>query len=54
MKLFNNLVGKVEKVLEIGVGIGFNFKYYLNILNVFVFGVDLNVKMESYVCKFVV
>lgn len=34
MKLFDNLVGKVEKVLEIGVGTGPNFKYYSVIPNV--------------------
>ncbi|WZZ06523.1 hypothetical protein YC2023_092444 [Brassica napus] len=51
MKLFNNLVGKAEKVLEIGVGTGPNFKYYSNIPNVSVLGVDPNAKMESYARK---
>ncbi|CAN8239067.1 unnamed protein product [Cochlearia groenlandica] len=51
MKLFNNLVGKVEKVLEIGVGTGPNFKYYADIPNVSVLGLDPNAKMESYARK---
>lgn len=38
MKLFDNLVGKAEKVLEIGVGTGPNFKYYSVIPNVSVPG----------------
>ncbi|CAH2066380.1 unnamed protein product [Thlaspi arvense] len=48
MKLFENLVGKAEKVLEIGIGTGPNFKYYSTIPNVSVLGVDPNAKMESY------
>lgn len=51
MKLFDNLVGKAEKVLEIGVGTGPNFKYYSVIPNVSVLGVDPNAKMESYARK---
>ncbi|KAJ4874661.1 S-adenosyl-L-methionine-dependent methyltransferases superfamily protein [Raphanus sativus] len=51
MKLFDNLVGKAEKVLEIGVGTGPNFKYYSVIPNVSVLGVDRNAKMESYARK---
>lgn len=51
MKLFDNLVGKAEKVLEIGVGTGPNFKYYSAIPNVSVLGVDPNAKMESYASK---
>ncbi|KAL0701275.1 hypothetical protein Bca4012_057397 [Brassica carinata] len=51
MKLFDNLVGKAEKVLEIGVGTGPNFKYLSAIPNVSVVGVDPNAKMESYARK---
>ncbi|KAF8091254.1 hypothetical protein N665_0450s0012 [Sinapis alba] len=51
MKLFENLMGKAEKVLEIGVGTGPNFKYYSAIPNVSVLGVDPNAKMESYARK---
>ncbi|XP_010415600.1 PREDICTED: methyltransferase-like protein 7A isoform X2 [Camelina sativa] len=47
-KLFDNLVGKAEIVLEIGIGTGPNFKYYTAIPNVSVIGVDPNAKMESY------
>ncbi|XP_024006897.1 methyltransferase-like protein 7B isoform X2 [Eutrema salsugineum] len=49
MKLFDNLVGKAEKILEIGIGTGPNFKYYTTVIpNVSVLGVDPNAKMESY------
>jgi ubiquinone/menaquinone biosynthesis C-methylase UbiE len=51
MKLFDNLVGKAEKVLEIGIGTGPNFKYYTDIPNVSVIGIDPNAKMESYARK---
>lgn len=51
MKLFDNLVGKADKVLEIGIGTGPNFKYYTAIPNVSVLGVDPNAKMESYARK---
>ncbi|KAG7586429.1 S-adenosyl-L-methionine-dependent methyltransferase [Arabidopsis thaliana x Arabidopsis arenosa] len=51
MELFDNLVGKAEKVLEIGIGTGPNFKYYTAIPNVSVIGVDPNAKMESYARK---
>lgn len=51
VKLFGNLVGKAEKVLEIGIGTGPNFKYYSTIPNVSVLGVDPNAKMESYARK---
>ncbi|XP_010511992.1 PREDICTED: methyltransferase-like protein 7A isoform X2 [Camelina sativa] len=50
-KLFDNLVGKAEKGLEIGIGTGPNFKYYTAIPNVYVIGVDPNAKMESYARK---
>jgi len=51
MKLFDNLVGKAEKVLEIGIGTGPNFKYYTAIPNIYIIGVDPNAKMESYARK---
>ncbi|CAE5963564.1 unnamed protein product [Arabidopsis arenosa] len=51
MKLFDNLVGKAEKVLEIGIGTGPNFKYYTAIPNLSVIGVDPNAKMENYARK---
>ncbi|EOA34782.1 hypothetical protein CARUB_v10022356mg [Capsella rubella] len=51
IKLFDNLVGKAEKVLEIGIGTGPNIKYYTAIPNVSVIGVDPNAKMESYARK---
>ncbi|KAG7589519.1 S-adenosyl-L-methionine-dependent methyltransferase [Arabidopsis suecica] len=51
MKLFDNLVGKAEKVLEIGIGTGPNFKYYTAIPNLSVIGIDPNAKMESYARK---
>ncbi|CAG7904179.1 unnamed protein product [Brassica rapa] len=50
-KLFANLVGKAETVLEIGIGAGPNIKYYNNIPNVSVLGVDPNPKMESHARK---
>lgn len=50
-KLFENLTGKAEKVLEIGVGTGPNLKYYAGNENVFVFGMDPNQKMEKYACE---
>ncbi|EFH63500.1 hypothetical protein ARALYDRAFT_315955 [Arabidopsis lyrata subsp. lyrata] len=51
MKLFDNLVGKAEKVLEIGIGTGPNFKYYTAIPNLSVIGIDPNARMESYARK---
>ncbi|VVA94611.1 unnamed protein product [Arabis nemorensis] len=50
-KLFDNLTGKAEKVLEIGVGTGPNLKYYAHNENVFVYGMDPNQKMEKYACE---
>ncbi|CAA7019530.1 unnamed protein product [Microthlaspi erraticum] len=51
MRLFESLVGKAEKVLEIGIGTGPNFKYYSTIPNISVLGVDPNPKMEIYARK---
>ncbi|XP_010551421.1 PREDICTED: methyltransferase-like protein 7A isoform X2 [Tarenaya hassleriana] len=51
MKLFDNLVGKAEQVLEIGIGTGPNLKYYASIPNVSVLGLDPNAKMEKYARK---
>ncbi|XP_010551424.1 PREDICTED: methyltransferase-like protein 7A isoform X2 [Tarenaya hassleriana] len=48
MKLFDKLVGKAEKVLEIGIGTGPNLKYYAGNKNVSVYGVDPNPMMEKY------
>lgn len=47
-QLFSNLKGKVQKVLEIGIGTGPNLKYYAGDADVQVFGVDPNGKMEKY------
>ncbi|CAN8235931.1 unnamed protein product [Cochlearia groenlandica] len=47
-RLFNNLTGKAEKVLEIGVGTCPNLKYYAKNENLCVFGMDPNQKMEKY------
>ncbi|KAK2636184.1 hypothetical protein Ddye_030976 [Dipteronia dyeriana] len=48
-QLFGNyLKGKVEKVLEIGIGTGPNLNYYANDTHVQVFGVDPNKMMEKY------
>ncbi|XP_010551633.2 PREDICTED: methyltransferase-like protein 7A [Tarenaya hassleriana] len=48
MKLFDKLVEKAEKVLEIGIGTGPNLKYYAGNKNVSVYGVDPNPMMEKY------
>ncbi|KAL1218452.1 Sterol methyltransferase-like 3 [Cardamine amara subsp. amara] len=50
-KLFHNLTGKAEKVLEIGVGTCPNLKYYASNENIYVFGIDPNHKMEKYACE---
>uniref|UniRef100_A0A1J3FKM6 Methyltransferase-like protein 7A n=1 Tax=Noccaea caerulescens TaxID=107243 RepID=A0A1J3FKM6_NOCCA len=47
-KLFDNLTGKAETLLEIGVGTGPNLKYYAGNENVCVLGMDPNHKMEKY------
>ncbi|KAJ0038450.1 hypothetical protein Pint_22795 [Pistacia integerrima] len=47
-KIFGNLRGNAEKVLEIGIGTGPNLKYYASDPNIQVFGVDPNKKMEKY------
>ncbi|KAL7091390.1 hypothetical protein ACP275_12G102700 [Erythranthe tilingii] len=46
--LFANLIGKADKILEIGIGTGPNLKYYADCPGVEVFGVDPNRKMEKY------
>lgn len=50
-KLFANLAGKAETLLEIGVGTGPNLKYYAGNENICVFGMDPNHKMEKYACE---
>lgn len=49
-KLFANLAGRAETLLEIGVGTGPNLKYYAGNENICVFGMDPNHKMEKYAC----
>ncbi|XP_052174103.1 uncharacterized protein LOC127789274 isoform X2 [Diospyros lotus] len=50
-QLFNNLRGKAETVLEIGIGTGPNIKYYASDGGVHIFGIDPNRKMEKYALK---
>lgn len=47
-KLFSNLRGKVEKIVEIGIGTGPNLKYYANDPGIHVFGIDPISKMKKY------
>ncbi|PIN13764.1 putative methyltransferase [Handroanthus impetiginosus] len=47
-QLFASLRGKVDKILEIGIGTGPNLKYYADYPGINVFGVDPNGKMEKY------
>ncbi|KAG8366366.1 hypothetical protein BUALT_Bualt17G0072300 [Buddleja alternifolia] len=47
-QLFDNLRGKANKILEVGIGSGPNLKYYSDYPGVNVFGVDPNRKMEKY------
>ncbi|XP_024994252.1 methyltransferase-like protein 7A isoform X2 [Cynara cardunculus var. scolymus] len=48
-QLFANLIGKAEKILEIGIGTGPNLKYYGSATSgASVVGVDPNRKMEKY------
>ncbi|XP_009403153.3 uncharacterized protein LOC135666455 [Musa acuminata AAA Group] len=47
-KLFPQLTGKVEKVLELGIGTGPNLKYYVGAGDRYVIGVDPNKQMEKY------
>ncbi|XP_057950272.1 uncharacterized protein LOC131145170 isoform X2 [Malania oleifera] len=47
-QLFATLRGKVENVLEIGIGTGPNLKYYAGDTGVHVIGIDPNKKMEKY------
>lgn len=48
LQLFDNLLEKAKKILEIGIGTGPNLKYYAGHTDVEVFGVDPNQKMEKY------
>ncbi|KAK3042395.1 hypothetical protein RJ639_002441 [Escallonia herrerae] len=48
LRLFDNLRGKANKILEIGIGTGPNLKYYTGDTNVNVTGIDPNRKMEKY------
>ncbi|KAK2969027.1 hypothetical protein RJ640_007892 [Escallonia rubra] len=48
LRLFGNLRGKANKILEIGIGTGPNLKYYTGDTNVNVIGIDPNRKMEKY------
>ncbi|KFK41376.1 hypothetical protein AALP_AA2G122600 [Arabis alpina] len=50
-KLFDNLNGKAEQILEIGFGTGPNLKYYAVNENVTVYAMDPNEKMEKYACE---
>ncbi|XP_042479038.1 methyltransferase-like protein 7A [Macadamia integrifolia] len=47
-ELFSRLRGRVNKVLELGIGTGPNLKYYAGDGDVHVYGVDPNQKMEKY------
>lgn len=47
-KLFSNLKGTKKKVLELGVGTGPNFKYYVDNSDLSIIGVDPNKQMEKY------
>ncbi|CAI9779299.1 unnamed protein product [Fraxinus pennsylvanica] len=47
-KLFSSLSGKVEKIVEIGIGTGPNLKYYANDPGIHVFGIDPISKMKKY------
>ncbi|XP_077213226.1 uncharacterized protein LOC143848225 [Tasmannia lanceolata] len=47
-ELFSHLTAENKKVLELGVGVGPNFKYYANAAGVSVFGIDPNKRMEKY------
>lgn len=49
-KLFANLSGQANKILEFGIGTGPNLKYYANEPGVQVIGVDPIRKMEKYAC----
>lgn len=50
-RLFDNLSGKAEKVLDICVATGPNLKYYSDNENAYVLGMDPNHKMEQYACE---
>ncbi|XP_075485882.1 uncharacterized protein LOC142525463 [Primulina tabacum] len=47
-QIFSSLRGKANKILEIGIGTGPNFRYYAGNPGVDVFGIDPNKKMERY------
>ncbi|XP_043699118.1 methyltransferase-like protein 7B [Telopea speciosissima] len=47
-ELFSRLRGRVNKVLELGIGTGPNLKYYAGDGDVHVYGVDPNKRMEKY------
>ncbi|KAL3823954.1 hypothetical protein ACJIZ3_019983 [Penstemon smallii] len=47
-RIFASLRGKANKILEIGIGTGPNFKYYADYPGANVLGVDPNRKMEKY------
>lgn len=47
-QIFASLRGKANKILELGIGTGPNFKYYAGNNHVDVVGVDPNQKMQKY------
>ncbi|XP_042477567.1 methyltransferase-like protein 7B isoform X2 [Macadamia integrifolia] len=47
-EIFSRLKGRVNKVLELGIGSGPNLKYYAGDGDVHVYGIDPNEKMEKY------
>ncbi|CAH2066378.1 unnamed protein product [Thlaspi arvense] len=52
IKVFENLTSKAGKVLEIGIGTGFNMRYYAaRNVNVTVLGLDPNPEMKKYARK---
>ncbi|GLJ52137.1 hypothetical protein SUGI_1109200 [Cryptomeria japonica] len=47
-ELLNQLKGRAERILELGIGTGPNIKYYASGANVSVVGIDPNMQMEKY------
>ena len=47
-QLFKTVSGKAQDVLEIGIGTGPNIKYYANIPQIKLTGLDPNQSMEKY------